>query len=371
MSQLMPQTIPDRNVPYTHLSILESIQDAVIVQDLTGKIVFINHAVRTLLGYEPKDLLNKAIHSLIPPLVADAEKQVEKRIIAGEQVDSYETKRIHRNQSVLNLSVRLSSVRSTDDVLIGITTILRDVPEQMSQLSVLTEQISLLEGVNKELDQFAYMASHDLQEPLRNITNYVSLLDKYTKTSTDKEFIYFLSVIDQSSARMTALIRDLLTFSRIGKARRIEKIDCGDLIQALLITMNTAIQATQATIHVDWMPVIDGDAEELKQVFYQLISNALTFKKETIPPDLSIHCENKPAAWQFSIQDNGIGIQEVYYKKIFLAFQRLHAEEDYAGTGLGLAICQKIIKLNKGMLWVNSSPGVGSEFYFTLPKNVA
>ena len=364
----MQHPIPITPFSYTHVSILESIRDAVMVQDLTGKIVFTNQAVKTLLGYDSEDLLNKNSQILIPAIVDAAEKQIEKRILGGDQVGDYETSRIHKNGSLFMALVSVSSVRSSDGRIIGITTILRPL---MGQQTTLLEQISHLESVNKELDQFAYLASHDLQEPLRNITNFVSLLGNYAKTSTDPEFIYFLSVIDQSSARMTILIRDLLTYSRIGKNRRIEKVDCGKVIQALLITMAAVIAATQATIQVESMPVIDGDAIEIRQVFYQLITNGLTYKNAIMPPELSIQCAAKPTEWQFSIQDNGIGLEEVYFKKIFLPFQRLHAEEDYAGTGLGLAICQKIIRLNKGMIWVNSRPGLGSEFCFTLPKNAA
>ncbi len=367
----MSDSTPVPMTDYNHLSILESIQDAVIVSDLTGKIVFINKAVGHLLGYSSADLLTHQIDILIPAAVAPEEREVVERIMTGEPVVEYETQRIHKNATLLNTSVSIAGLMDKNGALAGFTWILRDLTAQKSENLALTDSINRLEVMNKELDQFAYMASHDLQEQLRNITNYVGLLDKYAKTSTDEEFIYFMSVLAQSSARMTNIIGELLTFSRIGKNRRIEQVDCGKIFRDLLLTMDLGSQEAQASIAVGPMPVIDGDAAELKLVFQHLLRNALMYKKASIIPDISVSCENNQTDWTFSIQDNGIGIKEKYFDKIFPAFSRLHAEEDYPGAGLGLAICKKVISLYKGQLWVTSTPDIGSIFYVKIPQNVS
>jgi light-regulated signal transduction histidine kinase (bacteriophytochrome) len=218
------------------------------------------------------------------------------------------------------------------------------------------------------LEQFAYVASHDLQEPLRNITNYVGLLEFRAQDSWDEESKQYFSVIEKSAERMKILIRELLNFSRIGRNRMLEKVDCNKVIKDVLSDMDFALRESNAVVKVSSLPEIDGNVIEMKQLFQNFISNGIKFKKNEVPPEIQIQCTDKNEKWEFAIRDNGIGIREDYLKKIFLIFQRLHSDEEYPGTGIGLATCNKIVALNNGEIWVESTLNVGSTFYFTFPK---
>ncbi len=354
------------DVLYAPAAILEAIPDAVLVSDLTGTIVFANAAVTHLLGYRPDELPGTPIARLLPDLPDFADNETAPPLTTGP-VTAYATKRIHRNTTQLETSVRVAVMTDAAGRVIGRTTVLHDVTAQKNTADARDAYVSRLETSNKALDQFAYVASHDLEEQLRNITNYVGLLDKYTDANTDEEVIFFLSVITQSAARLTTLIRELLVYSRIGKNRVVEPVNCTELLNELLADLAAVIDERGAVIQVDALPVVNASAAELKQVFSLLIDNALTYTRKGIAPVIRIRCSLENMDWLFSVSDNGIGIDESRLTKIFLPLQRLHAEADYAGTGMGLAICKKIIELTKGKIWASSKPGTGSVFYFTLP----
>ena len=354
------------DVLYAPAAILESIPDAVLVSDLTGTIVFANAAVTNLLGYRPDELPGTPIARLLPALPDFADNEAESPLAAGP-VTVYLTKRIHKNAARLDTSVRVADLTDAAGQVIGRTAVLHDVTVQKNTADALDAYVSRLETSNKALDQFAYVASHDLEEQLRNITNYVGLLDKYTDANTDEEVDFFLSVITQSAARLTTLIRELLMYSRIGKNRVVESVNCTELLNELLAELAGVIDERGAVIQVDALPVVNASTAELKQVFSLLIDNALTYTRKGIAPDIRIRCAVENTDWLFSVSDKGIGIDENRLTKIFLPLQRLHAEADYAGTGMGLAICKKIIELSNGKIWASSVPGAGSVFYFTLP----
>ena len=356
------------DVLYAHAAILESIPDAVLVSDLTGTIVFANAAVTPLLGYRPDELLDTPIARLLPALPDFAENEAQTPPTAGP-VTACVTKRIHKNAARLDTSVRVANLTDATGHIIGRTIILHDVTAQQNTADARDAYVSRLETSNKALDQFAYVASHDLEEQLRNITNYVGLLDRYTDANTDAEVGFFLSVITQSAARLTTLIRELLLYSRIGKNRVVEPVNCTVLVNELVADLAAVIAERRATIQVGALPVVSADAAELKQVFSLLIDNALTYTRKGVAPAIQIQGALENTDWLFSVSDTGIGIDENRLTKIFLPLQRLHTEADYAGTGMGLAICKKIIELSNGKIWASSVPGAGSVFYFTLPTN--
>jgi len=221
---------------------------------------------------------------------------------------------------------------------------------------------------NRELEQFAYIASHDLQEPLRNITNFAGLLENRLGKNEDTDVSQILKVIMNSADRMKILIRDLLAFSKIGRDTVKEKINCAELFREVFADMATVIKETEASIVAQNLPVISGNRTEIKQLFQNLISNAIKFRKDNALPDIIVRCESDGEFWKFSVHDNGIGIHREHRKRIFLIFQRLHSPAEYAGTGIGLAICRKIVETAGGIIWVTSKPGLGSVFWFTLPK---
>ncbi len=232
----------------------------------------------------------------------------------------------------------------------------------------LEKNISLLKTANKELEQFAYVASHDLQEPLRTISNFVGLLDKtYSGKGDDDTKLYFNFILN-ATAKMQNLIKDLLDYSRVGKSITFSTVDCNIIFKEVIVGMGASIKESNAEIISAALPEVNGNATQLKQLFQNLISNSIKFRKKNSVPKIEITVEETAKEYLFAVKDNGIGIEERHINKLFVLFQRLHAETEYPGTGIGLAISKKIVTLHGGKIWVESKLGVGSIFYFTLPK---
>jgi light-regulated signal transduction histidine kinase (bacteriophytochrome) len=225
-----------------------------------------------------------------------------------------------------------------------------------------------LESKNKELEQFAYVASHDLQEPIRTIASFSELLEQKYKGKLDKEADQYLKFIISSTNRMKSLVNGLLDYSSLGRNKEFTKVDCSLLLKSIQEDMKVSITDTAAEINVGQLPIITGHEIELRLLFQNLISNALKFKKEGIPPKIQIIAEQRTDDIKFSVIDNGIGIEQQYQERIFAIFQRLHSKKEYEGTGIGLAHCQKILELHGGKIWVDSKPNEGSTFNFTLPN---
>jgi light-regulated signal transduction histidine kinase (bacteriophytochrome) len=223
-----------------------------------------------------------------------------------------------------------------------------------------------LEIKNKEMEQFAYIASHDLQEPLRTTSSFVKLLQKQYQGKFDEKADKYFAFISDASDRMKILVKNLLDFSQIGNKKELEKVDCNNILHNVLSDLGIAISESGADIKYDPLPVIYGYATELKQLFQNLITNAIKFRKKETPLTIHISVQKKECYWQFACKDNGIGIEEKDCEKIFIIFQRLHTQTEYEGSGIGLSHCKKIVELHKGKIWVESKPGEGSTFYFTI-----
>ena len=226
-----------------------------------------------------------------------------------------------------------------------------------------------LAAINRELEQFAYLTSHDLQEPLRSILNFAGLLREKKQDVLDLETQTYLEFIDLSAQRMSNLIRALLDYSRIGKSGSREWVMGEKLLDEVLDDLTAAINEKRASIRRDPMPRIYGVSTELHSLFQNLISNALKYAKPTEPPCIHVGCEEQGSHWMFFIRDNGIGFEDRFKDKIFIMFQRLRNARKEPGSGVGLAQCKKIVELHSGKIWVESAPSVGSTFYFTLAKN--
>ena len=219
---------------------------------------------------------------------------------------------------------------------------------------------------NAELEQLAYVASHDLQEPLRMVASYLQLLEQRYQASLDADAHEFIGFAVNGAKRMQSLIDDLLTYSRIGiRGAPLQPVDCAAVTTTVLHSLHMAIAEGDAQITCDSLPVVMGDATQLTQLFQNLLANAIKFRREK-PVRIHIAAEPDGDFWRFSVQDNGIGIAPEYFERIFVMFQRLHSRSLYAGTGIGLAICKKIVERHGGHIWVESVPGQGSTFYFTL-----
>ena len=242
-----------------------------------------------------------------------------------------------------------------------------EIGQVATAINQMTEQLIIS---NNELGQFAYIASHDLQEPLKTITNYVGLFREEYKGEFDENANKYLGSVTKATTRMQVLIKDILDYSHIGHNKNASKINCNKILQDVLGNMDVSIKESNAKINVAKLPVINGYAE-LSYLFQNLISNAIKFRKSNFQVVIDIAAQDSDNEWLFSVADNGIGIDKVHYDRIFAIFQRLHTQKEYTGTGIGLSHCKKIVELHGGRIWVESDLQKGSIFYFTIPKNIA
>jgi len=243
-----------------------------------------------------------------------------------------------------------------------------DVTEHKQAEEKLKQLAEKLAQSNKELEQFAYVASHDLQEPLRMVASYIQLLQRRYKAKLTAEADEFINYAVDGVVRMKALINDLLIYSRVNtKDFPPETVDCNKIVEQTLSNLKAAIDESKATVNVETLPTVNANSLQISQLFQNLMSNAIKFRKEGVAPVVNITAKHAGNEWLFTVSDNGIGIEKEFTDKIFEIFQRLHSHNEYPGTGIGLAVCKKIVEKLGGHLWVESEPGVGSSFNFTIP----
>ena len=250
----------------------------------------------------------------------------------------------------------------------------RDITDHRDQAAVVEKLLAELERSNTDLAQFAYVASHDLSEPLRMVSSYVQLLESRYVGQLDADADEFIAYAVDGAARMKVLIDDLLEYSRCGGSPLIRRhVDTGALLRSTLADLDVVISEIGAVIEVaDDLPVVTGDPAQLSLVFHNLLSNALKFVQPDSTARVRVSAVRGDGEWRFSVEDNGIGVPEVHRTRIFLMLKRLHGRRDYPGTGIGLALCQKIVNRLGGRIWVDdpAGSGTGSVFWFTLPDDV-
>jgi PAS domain S-box-containing protein len=241
-----------------------------------------------------------------------------------------------------------------------------EIERQRSEIELRHQKQDLARS-NDELQQFAYVASHDLQEPLRMITSYLELLERRYKGQLDAKADTFIAYAVDGASRMQTLINDLLNYSRVGRQDRdFQAVDCEQIFEQVLANLQVAIAKNKAIVTCAPLPQVYGNSSQLIQLFQNLLGNAIAFHREE-PPQIEISVASVEGQWLFSVRDNGIGIENEYLDRIFIIFQRLHSKTEYPGTGIGLAVCKKIVERHGGQIWVESQPDRGSTFYFTLP----
>lgn len=277
-------------------------------------------------------------------------------------------------EPIVNFKFFICSVISINALMIPIFISRLKVAERLAQKieeinrskAELLKKSDELVRSNNDLQQFAYVASHDLQEPLRMVTSYVQLLEDRYKNKLDQDASEFIEYAVDGTRRMRALIQSLLEYSRVGKIRPFERIDMNKMLQDVLLEMNEQIAETNASIRIDPLPDINGDPVLIKQLINNVISNAIKFRKSDVIPEVIVSGKSNQDGSLFSIRDNGIGIAKDYFEKIFVIFQRLHSKDKYPGTGMGLAICKKIVEQHGGKMWVESELNKGTTFFFTI-----
>ncbi|HEY3825777.1 MAG TPA: ATP-binding protein [Bryobacteraceae bacterium] len=349
-------------------SIVEFSDDAIISKDLDGTIMSWNQGAERLFGYTAEEVIGQSINLVIPPDRLNEELEILAQLRRGESVEHFETIRMRRDGVLLNLSLTISPIRDTQGRIVGASKTARDITERVRQQQALKEANAALRQANSDLQQFAYSASHDLQEPLRMVRAYSELLQRRFGGQLGQDGDQFIRHTVEGATRMDNLLRDLRTYIRISAADRKagEETDAGEVLNKVLANLQPAIDASGASIHAAPLPRVSMPEFELEQVFHSLISNAIRYRTSE-PPNIRIAATPRDGAWLFSVQDNGIGIEPQFRDQIFGIFKRLHTNAAYPGTGMGLAICLRIFERAGGRIWVESGPGKGSTFYFTIP----
>jgi PAS domain S-box-containing protein len=347
---------------------VDSSDDAIISKDLNGIITSWNKSAERLFGYTATEAVGQPVAALlIPADRQDEEPEILSRLRRGERVEHFETKRRRKDGSLLDISLTISPVKDARGHIVGASKIARDITEQLRNREALRRANEQLAQSNADLESFAYSASHDLQEPLRMVSAYSGMLRRKYGGTLDEKANQYLSYLTEGSARMERLLRDLRAFTHASThAEPAPEIDANAVLRDALVNLKVAIDESHAQVTFVPLPTVCLHEFQLEQLLQNIIGNAIHYRSEAAP---RIHIEAEPdeGAWRFSIQDNGIGIAAEYKEKIFGMFKRLHTAADYPGTGMGLAICQRIVERVGGRIWVDSQPGTGSTFFFTLP----
>ncbi len=348
-------------------SIVESSEDAIVSRATEGNILSWNRGAEKMFGYSAEEAIGRPISMLVPPECAGELGQIQERVAQGESVGRYETVRMAKDGRRIDVSLVVSPIFDAAGRITGASSIHRDITERKRAEEALARRAEELERSNTELEQFAFVASHDLQEPLRMVASYTQLLAQRYQGKLDADADEFIAFAVEGAQRMQKLIQDLLTYSRLGTRREeFKPIDCGQALGRALQNLAASIEESGASITHGPLPTVMADGSQLTQLFQNLVSNAIKFRDQQ-PPRVHISAERNGAEWTFAVQDDGIGIEPQYADRIFVIFQRLHPRNEYPGTGIGLAISKKIVERHGGRIWVESKVGEGATFKFTIP----
>jgi len=350
-------------------SLIEASLDPLVTIGHDGKITDLNEATEQVTGYSRDELIGTDFTNYFtePEIAKEGYQEVFKQGF----ISDYALEIQHKDGSIIPVLYNASVYQDESGKVIGVFAAARDVTTLKKAEIMLKLKIEELKRSNEELEQFAYVSSHDLQEPLRMITSYLQLLQrKYQGNLDDKADKYINFAVD-GAVRMQNLIIDLLEYSRVDTGDdEPGSIDCKFILNKVLFDIKAVIKENNATISHDPLPEVMADSTQIVQVFQNLIINGIKFHGEEAPK-IHISAEKIANEWVFSVQDNGIGIDPQYSERIFEIFKRLNSRDRYPGTGMGLAICKKIVERHGGRIWVESKLGKGSTFYFTLPINPA
>ena len=355
-------------------SITESTLAGYWIFNILENTMFISPHLKAMLGYEDSELenstetINRLMHpSDLPDTYALLGKHIESDGVIPFEI---EVRYKHKDGSIVWVICSGNIVERDEQgnplVMIGC----HIDNTELKKAEGIAKYANELERKNIEMEQFAYVASHDLQEPLNTIQGFIALLSTKLSGNPDPEVSQYIGYIQQGATRMSGLIRGLLEYSRIGKENVMSKVNCHDILEEVKADLSQLIKGCGATIDVEELPALMGYGMELRIVFQNLISNALKFRSNE-PPRVKISCLKKGEYWNFLLADNGIGIDPAHHEKIFRLYQRLHPRGMYDGNGLGLAQCHKIVtELHNGQIWVEPNHPKGSVFNFTIPFGI-
>jgi len=351
-------------------SMLEAVRDyAIIFLELDGSVASWNQGAERIKGYRAEEIVGQNFSRFYTPAdIANGKPDHELQVAASEGRFEDEDWRVRKGGSQFWANVVITALRDASGKVNGFVKITRDLTARKQAEDEIRRYAEDLKRSNQELEHFAYVASHDLQEPLRTVSSFSQLLARRYQGKLDADADEFITFVVEGATRMQTLINDLLAFSRIGtRGNPFAAVDSGEILQAAGENLEVAIAESGAVITNDPLPALVADQTQLTQLFQNLFSNAIKFRRPEEAPRIHVSAERQDGAWRFGVRDNGIGIDPQYFDRIFIIFQRLHGREEYSGTGIGLAICKKIVERHGGRMWVESEPGTGSTFHFTIP----
>ncbi len=344
--------------------LLEQAPGPILVLDAEGRVTRLNRAFGRLTGRSSVGFTGRPLADILPG-IAPAVRE------AGASPQGVEGTVVHRDGTVRTVLWTAATLRNPDGTVAATVVQGQDVTARVEAELRLRAAIDELEVSNEGLERYAYVASHDLQEPIRTVVSHVQLLERLYRGRLDEDADEILGYIVEGGLRMQRLVQDLLLLSRIGaKKRPFEPVDCEQLLLDVLRDHRHQIRELGAVVQHDPLPVVCGDPAELQLVFAHLLENALKFRSDE-PPRVRVTAEREDGWWRFAVADNGIGIEPEYFDRIFVLFQRLHTRDRYEGTGVGLPVVKKVVERHGGRCWVASTLGAGTTFFFTLPGDRA
>lgn len=349
-------------------AIVESSTDAILSKDLNGIVQSWNKGAQSIFGYTADEIVGKHISTLAVPARLDEFPNILDKIRRGERVEHYETQRRAKDGRTLSISLNVSPIRDANGTIIGASKVARDITERHSQEAALKAANAALTQANADLQQFVYSASHDLQEPLRMVSTYSAMLQKKFEGKLGEAGNEYIGYTLQGALRMQQLLQGLRTYTQasLGAEAPPSDLDASLVLDKTLGNLDAAIKESGASITHSDLPKIRLHEFQLEQLFQNLISNSIRYRSKA-PIKIRVAAKRRDSEWIFSIEDNGIGIAPQFQDQIFGLFTRLHSVTEYPGTGMGLAICQRIVERAGGRIWVESEPGKGSTFFFSIP----
>ena len=359
-------------------SLFDLSHDGVVFVGLDGPVEEANPAYLDMLGYQLDELVGMTYQQLTPPRWAAMEADiVAEQLLSRGYTDEYEKEYIRKGGSVFPVAVRAILVRDETGAPVRIMGIVRDITEQKQAKEALERHARDLARSNEELEQFAYVASHDLQEPLRKIRAFGALLADEKRESLDDEGQQYIDFMTDAAARMQTLVSDLLALSRVTTAAHpFEDLSLAEVFDTVLSDLSVRLEEAGGQVEVSATPTIEADRTQMEQLFRNLIGNALKFHRPGVPPRVTVEvaAQAQPIdavpgpAHAIVVTDNGIGFESSQGSKLFQPFKRLHARHQYEGAGIGLAICEKIVLRHHGRITASGTPGAGATFTVTLPR---